>query len=164
MALKSINKSNILFLEKNILKYDSYEKGNINIVLDIPLSSIPFGLEEGFGKYEIKFALNDNCKHIYNIIEKIEAEMEEKLDIGDRKIHKTIRHKEPYTDLLTVRVPYYKNRFLPTITSKNDDIYLPTFYDVYKKMNATATIHIKKYWMIDDKFGITPELKSLTVY
>ena len=164
MALKSINQSNILFLEKNILKYDSYEKGNINIILDIPILSIPFGLEEGYGKFEIKFELNDKCDHLYNIFDKIEKEMKEKLDVGDRTLHKTIRGKKPYKDLLTVRIPYYKNTFLATIKSKNDDIHLPTMFDLYKNVKASAKIHIKKYWIIDDKYGFTPELKSITIH
>lgn len=164
MSLQTISQKNIIFTDKNDIKYDSYEKGNINIVLDLPILKVPFGLEENYGKFEIKFELDDKCKYVKNIIKKVEEELSEQRDVSESELRSNIREKEGYKDLLIVRVPFYRNRFISKIKSNNDNLYLPTFYDLYKNMKASATIQLKKCWIYENKYGITVELKSLTIF
>ena len=36
-------------------------------------------------------------------------------------------------------------------------------YDVDKNMYASSTIHIKKFWILNNKYGLLIELKKLTI-
>ena len=136
----------------------------MNIICGLPKLKIPFGIENNYNKYELKFELDDYCKYLKPLIRKIEEQVAQKLDMDiDESLRSNIREKEKFQDLLTVKVPHYRNKFSAKINSKNENVYLPTFHDIHPSTYASATIHIKRYWKLDDKFGLLIELKSLTV-
>lgn len=163
MQLHNICSDNIVLTSKNDIKYNSYEKGNVNIVLDLPKLKIPFGIENNYNKYEIKLELDDKCKFIKPLIRKIENYIEEIKGLDNFKLVSNIRENGTYNDLLTIKIPYYRNKFMSKIESRNEDIYLPTFYDIGKNMYASSTIHIKKFWILNNKYGLLIELKKLTI-
>jgi hypothetical protein len=164
MSLHTISTNKLVFTDRNVIKYETYEQGNVNLIADLPKLKIPFGIENNYNKYELKFEIDDTCKFIKPLIRKIEEHLSEKLemDIGEC-LRSNIREKGTYKDLLTVKVPNYRNKFLTKIESKNDNIYLPTILDIPKNCYASSRIHIKKYWVLNGKFGLLIELKSLTI-
>jgi hypothetical protein len=164
MYLNTIKSKNLVFTDKNDIKYESYENGKINILCELPKLKIPFGIEHNYNKYELKFELDDSCKYVKLLIQKLEKNLSKKLDMSiDESLRSNIRVNQKYNDLLTVKVPNYRNKFSAKINSRNDNVYLPTFYDIQPNTYASAKIHIKKYWKLDDKFGLLIELKSLTI-
>lgn len=163
MQLHNICSDNIVLTSKNDIKYNSYEKGHVNIVLDLPKLKIPFGIENNYNKYEIKLELDDTCKFIKPLIRKIEKYIAETKGLENFKLVSNIRENGKYNDLLTIKIPYYRNKFMSKIESKNENIYLPTFYEIEKNMYASSTIHIKKFWILNNKYGLLIELKKLTI-
>ena len=163
MSLNTISSKNLRYTQRNDIKLETYEKGNINIMLDLPKLKLPFGIENNYNKFELKFELDDNCKYVQPLIRKIEEDLAEKLDLNKEHLRSNIRESDKYKDLLIVKVPNYRNKFLAKIESKNENIYLPTFYDIQENMYASATIHIKKYWVLPEKYGLLIELKKLII-
>ena len=164
MYLNSIRSKELVFTDKNDIKYNSYQKGKMNIICELPKLKIPFGIENNYNKYELKFELDYTCKYLKPLIRKIEEEVSKKLGMDMNEcLRSNIREKDKYQDLLTVKVPHYRNKFSSKINSKNENIYLPTFHDIAPNTYASSTIHIKKLWNIDNKFGLLIELKSLTI-
>ena len=161
MYLNTIRSKELVFTDRNDIKYNSYQKGKVNVICELPKLKIPFGIENNYNKYELKFELDDSSKFVKPLIRKIEEEVAKQL--GEETLCSNIREKEKYQDLLTVKVPHYRNKFSAKINSKNDNVYLPTFHDIQPNTYASATIHIKRYWKLGDKFGLLIELKSLTI-
>ncbi len=129
MNYKNINFDHIQ-CHKNLLKY----LGKKLLIKTPPMTCLT-GIEENYGKYQIKLGENQDF-----------IDFMKKLEKNNQKYSKseTVYRYQVLGDSLILKVPYRYRRF--EIKIESEQIYLPTIGDIKPGTKIEAIIEVPKVW------------------
>lgn len=112
--------------------------------------SLPFGIENEYGKSILKLQL-DNTKsdhlQLKKVIEHIEKLIIQKMNIEENEFKSVIKKRKDNNDMLELRIKTMKNKFLTEIEYENKESnYLKTIYDLQKQSIIKTQIEINGFW------------------
>lgn len=158
--------SNNYYKLKNKKKY-------IKIKIDNILS--PFGIDEEYGNYVMKFEIDqfkEQHINIINQIKDIECKLKEQFSASDEEWKSLINIRENNNIFLECRIKKIKTSILTKLTFEDkDNNYLKSLYDLDKNFYSDIILEIPTLWDFrkdnndnKNKIGLILNLFSIHVY
>ena len=165
----------ILSIEQSSNNY--YKLKNKKKYIKIKINNIlsPFGIDEEYGNYVMKFEIDQfKEEHInaINQIKDIESKLKEQFNASDDEWKSLINTRENNNIFLECRIKKIKTSILTKLTFENkDNNYLKSLYDLDKNFYSDVILEIPTLWdfrkNINDnknKIGLILNLFSVHVY
>lgn len=150
---------------------DIFYKYNTLIEVTTPEMVIPFGIDTNNG-FQMKLQFtnyknNDEMKNFYDFVSNIEFQQmqfigldedEDEIDLYNSQIYQD--KDEKYDPLLTVKIPFIKNKFIVDIYH---DEYMLTVLNINKFSKVKCDIYIDKIWKYNEKYICKWKVKKIYV-
>jgi hypothetical protein len=173
--MNKINIENIIFGSSSNNFYNIKNKKS-NKCLKFKLKNVflPFGLDEEYNNYYLKFELNDNdTEHVEfkNTIKLIEDKIINDFKCNDNELKNVIKKRDEKKDLLVCRIKKFKTNISINISydDKNNN-YLKTVFDIGKNIFANIDIEISSLWDFrhlskeENNIGLIVYISKIHVY
>tara|TARA_B100001123_G_C15329318_1_gene1030696 strand:+ start:1459 stop:2052 length:594 start_codon:yes stop_codon:yes gene_type:complete len=146
-----------------------FYKYNTIIELTTPEMIIPFGIDKGNG-FQMKLQFTNyksdpNMKSFYDFISNLEFQQmqyigldEDDIDLYNSQIYQDKKNK--YDPLLTVKIPFIKNKFNVDIYH---DEYTLNVLNINKFSKVKCDIYIDKIWKYNEKYICKWKVKKIYV-
>lgn len=152
------------FVYKKISKNTYHLINKDPIKLELPISYIPFGLDNTNNKYAICFSINNKNKEgleVLNIIEEVEKYFQsldfiidtdkEKILLSNKKFVSNIKQNKNFYPNIKTFIRKINNNINTKIFNKNS---LGTIFDIQPKMKCTGIIELGTLWYTNDTYGL----------
>ena len=149
---------------------DIFYKYNTKIEVTTPEMILPFGIDKNYG-FQMKLQFTDykndkNMKSFYDFITNLEFNQikhiglnEDDLHLYNSQIYQDKNNK--YDPLLTVKIPFKKNKFLVDIY--NED-YMLNVLNINKFSKLKCDIYIDKIWKYNEKYVCKWKVSKIFVF
>jgi hypothetical protein len=149
--MNKINIENIIFGDSSNNFYSIKNKrSNKSIKFKLKNVFLPFGLDEEYNNYYLKFELDEhNLEHIEfkNTITLLEKKIMNDFKCSEIEFKNIIKKRENKKDLLACRIKKFKSNISINITYENkENNYLKTIYDINKNIYTDIDIEINSLW------------------
>lgn len=173
--MNKINIENIIFGSSSNNFYNIKNKRS-NKCLKFKLKNVflPFGLDEEYNNYYLKFELNDNdIEHVEfkNTIKLIEDKIINEFKCSDNELKNVIKKRNEKKDLLVCRIKKFKTNISINISyNDKDNNYLKTVFDIGKNIFADIDIEISSLWDFrhlskeENNIGLIVYISKIHVY
>ena len=139
-----------LKIEHTSQNYYNIKNKNKNIKIKLNNVLCPFGIDEQYGHYIIKFELDQsNDKHLEVItkIKEFENKMMEQLKASDEEWKGLINIRENNNIFIEARIKKIKNNLLTKLTFEdNETNYLKTIYELKNNFYSNIVLEIPTLW------------------
>ena len=124
------------------------------IIINSPELIAPFGVQEEYGKFNLKLALNGSTRESRQFADFI-RNLEKRLQVLAPTIdyHSNVKVLQNYDPLLTLRIQKRYNNLEVNVKSKNKDRYLENVHDIKKGDHVKCRFQLEKIWTHEDKSG-----------
>lgn len=116
------------------------------IIINTPEFISPFGVQEEYGKTNLKLALNKSTRESRQFADFI-RNLEKRLQVLAPTIdyHSNVKVLENYDPLLILRIQKRYGKLEVNVKSKNSDRYLENVYDIKKGDCVKCRFQLEKY-------------------
>jgi len=162
-------------IDQKTSNYYSLKNGRFNIKLKVSKVICPFGLDEEYKNYVLKFELNEsNSGHIKCIedIKQFEENMKEHFNVKDNEWKSLIHRRENNNIFLECKIKKIRNKLL--IDASYEDTqshYLKTIYELEKNKIMDVVLEIPTLWDFRkqdeeniNKIGLLLNVNKIHVY
>ena len=173
--MNKINVENIIFGSSSNNFYSIKNKrSNKSLKFKLKKVFLPFGLDEEYNNYYLKFELNDNdYEHVEfkNTIHLIENKIMNDFKCTDNELKQVIKKRDEKKDLLVCRIKKFKTNLSINISfNDKDNNYLKTIFDINKNIFADIDIEINSLWDFrhlpkeENNIGLIVYISKIHVY
>ena len=173
--MNKVNIDNIIF-EKIKGNFYNIKNKRTNKYIKYKLKNVflPFGLDEEYNNYYLKFELeNNNIEHgnFKNTMLELENKIKNDFSCTNNEFKNIIKLRDEKKDLLVCRLKKFKNNININITYDNkEEGYLKTIFEINKNVYTDIEIEVNNLWDFrhlskeENKLGLLIYITKIHVY